>query len=110
VRAAEYGCVLPDDAFIFSSRPDGARPINIDTASSYFRKVADELEMPQYHLHSLRHFAATQLIGHGVDARTAAAQLGHSNPTLTLKTYAHATVERERQAAAIGSLILRDGP
>jgi len=51
-------------------------------------------------LHDLRHFTATQLIGAGVDVRTVAGRLGHSDPSVTLRVYSHALEERDRAAAA----------
>ena len=56
--------------------------------------------------HDLRHFSATQLIGAGVDVRTVAHRLGHADPSTTLRVYAHALAERDREAAAIlGKLV-----
>jgi integrase len=52
-------------------------------------------------LHDLRHFPATQLIGAGVDVRTVAGRLGHSDPSLTLRTYTHVLEERDRAAAVV---------
>jgi integrase len=57
-------------------------------------------------LHDLRHFTATQLIGAGVDARTVAGRLGHSDPSVTLRVYAHALEERDRAAAEIMGRVL----
>ena len=51
--------------------------------------------------HDLRHFSATQLIGAGVDVRTVAHRLGHADPSTTLRVYAHALAQRDREAAAI---------
>ena len=42
-----------------------------------------------------------ELIGAGVDPRTAATRLGHANPTLTLATYATVITDNEKAAAAI---------
>jgi integrase len=53
------------------------------------------------HLHSLRHFAATEMLAAGIDPRNAAEVLGHANPSLTLSLYGHATNERQRQAAEV---------
>jgi integrase len=65
------------------------------------RKVADQLGMKSIHLHSLRHFAATELLAAGISARDTAEMLGHADPSLTLKVYAHATTERQRAAAGV---------
>jgi integrase len=40
--------------------------------------------------HDLRHWSATEAIGRGNDIRTVAGRLGHANPAMTLRTYAHA--------------------
>jgi integrase len=58
------------------------------------------------HNHDLRHFTATQLIGAGVDVRTVAGRLGHSDPSLTLRVYSHVIEERDRAAAAIMGRVL----
>jgi integrase len=54
--------------------------------------------MPHVHLHSLRHFAATEMLAAGIDPRNAAEVLGHANPSLTLGLFGYATNERHRLA------------
>jgi len=106
--ATGVGVNLVPDAFVVSSMPDGSVPINPDTLSSVVTKLCAEptennaggLGIPHVHLHSLRHFAATELIGSGVNPRDAAELLGHADPSLTLRVYSHATGERQRLAAA----------
>jgi integrase len=49
-------------------------------------------------LYDLRHTAATLLISDGVDARTVADRLGHSDVSLTLGTYTHVTDEMQARA------------
>lgn len=106
-RCLEAGASLEPACLLFSATPDGRTPININTVSSAFRRIASRLGLVDVHFHSLRHFAATQLISSGVDPRTAASRLGHANPSMTLRVYAHATSESERLAARIGAQILR---
>ena len=77
-----------------------------DTISSSVRKVADSVGLPDLHLHSLSHFAATELLAAGINARDAADMLGHSDPSLTLRVYAHATNERQRAAASALSAVV----
>ncbi len=83
---------------------------NINTVSSVVRRVATRLGFTDLHFHSLRHFAATQLISAGVDPRTAASRLGHANPSMTLRVYAHATSETEQHAAEVGARLLAGPP
>jgi integrase len=106
--AAAAGVPYGPESYLFSDGTHGVTPININSLTTRFRRVATQLGMPSIHFHSLRHFAATQLIVSGVDPRTAASRLGHSNPSLTLRVYSHATSESERQAAEVGARILDD--
>lgn len=99
--ARDAGVTLVPDAFIVSPMPDGSRPVNPDTLSSVVHDLAVKLGMPHVHLHSLRHFAATELIGSGVNPRDAAEILGHADPALTLRVYTHSTAARQREAADV---------
>jgi integrase len=97
---------LIPDAFIFSPYIDGSLPFRPDNVTSFFIRVRDELKLPDVRLHDLRHFTATQLIGAGVDVRTVAGRLGHTDPSMTLRVYSHALEKRDRAAAAVmGSLL-----
>ena len=52
------------------------------------------------HLHSLRHYSATELIAAGVDVRTVAGRLGHSGGgSTTLRTYSAFVLEADQRAA-----------
>ena len=53
--------------------------------------------------HGLRHSAATQWVADGIDARTVQHWLGHSDPRLVLRLYAHASTVADRHAAEISS-------
>jgi integrase len=108
--ASQAGVEFGAACFMFPARPDGFDPVNINSVSSSFRRVAKRLGMPLVHFHSLRHFAATELISGGVDPRTAATRLGHANPSMTLSVYAHATSESELMAAEIGARVLKASP
>ena len=96
--AADVNCVLEDDAYILSSWPDGTRPINPDSLSSAFTRTARALDLGHVHFHSLRHFAATEMLAAGISPKDAADVLGHANPTMTLNVYAHSTADRQRAA------------
>ncbi|MDA8379527.1 MAG: site-specific integrase [Actinomycetota bacterium] len=108
-RAAAAGVELAADGFVVSPFPDASRPVNPDSFSSAVHRMCGELGMAHVHLHSLRHFAATELLAGGIDARNAAEVLGHANPSLTLSVYAHATAERQRQAADVLGRVLTPG-
>jgi integrase len=102
----EAGKELAPGAFVFSPFVEAAIPFRPDNVTSFFIRVRNEVGAPQVRLHDLRHFTATQLIGAGVDVRTVAGRLGHSDPSVTLRVYSHALEERDRAAAAVmGNLL-----
>jgi integrase len=85
---------------------DGNEPFRPDYLTSFFIKVRNAAGASEVRLHDLRHFTATQLIGAGVDVRTVAGRLGHSDPSLTLRVYGHVIEERDRAAAAVMGQLL----
>ena len=56
-------------------------------------------EVWPFRFHDLRHYAATEMIAAGVNLPTVAARLGHADSSLTLRVYAHDTVEQAKAAA-----------
>jgi integrase len=97
--------VLPD-GYVFSHTVDGSKPFRPDNVTGFFTRVRDSLGLKEVRLHDLRHFTATQLIGAGVDVRTVAGRLGHSDPSVTLRVYSHALEERDRAAADVMGRVL----
>jgi len=60
----------------------------------------------KWRLHDLRHWSATVSIGQGHDVRTVAGRLGHSNPAMTLRVYAHAFAAADQAlAAGLGDML-----
>lgn len=107
-RQAEV--VVAENAHVFSPLVDSSTPFRPDNVTGFFIRVRDSLELNEVRLHDLRHFTATQLIGAGVDVRTVAGRLGHSDPSLTLRVYSHAIEERDRAAADIMGRVLSPVP
>jgi len=62
-------------------------------------RLCDSLGIPRGGMHAFRHGNATALIAGGADVKTVAARLGHSDPSITLKVYAHALQARDREVA-----------
>ena len=58
-------------------------------------------QLPHARLHDLRHLHATTLLLSGVPVHVAAARLGHSDPAITLRVYAHLIRSAEAAAADI---------
>ncbi|MFF0469348.1 tyrosine-type recombinase/integrase [Micromonospora zamorensis] len=59
-------------------------------------------------MHDLRHFFASVLIGAGLNPKIVAARLGHSDPSLTLRTYTHLwPADDDRTREAVDGVMLR---
>ena len=74
-------------------------PMHPDTLSGWFHDFIQKTDLPQIHLHSLRHTNATLNIANGISVTTVAGQLGHANASTTTKIYAHA-IQAAQVAAA----------
>lgn len=79
---------FPPDDLSHRWKSDVEAAMKADIVSSYMT------------LHDGRHWHATQLVANGVDMRTVADRLGHTDPGFTLRVYGHSDLERQRLAAA----------
>jgi integrase len=90
---------LSDDDLVFhdqiSGRPIGPRHFSANVWPAAARSIG----MPEITFHALRHTHASQLIAAGLDVVTISKRLGHSNPTITLSTYAHMFSNDDSKAA-----------
>lgn len=112
-RQEEYatvaGAKLVADPYILSRSADGGSPCLPDGITAGYARVAKKLGV-RSHFHELRHFAATTAIASGVDVRTVAGRLGHADPSITLRTYAHAMGARDRDLAGLLGAAVFDIP
>ena len=87
-------------------------PIYPDTVTSLMTKLIGahnkpehdprpEDQLPHARLHDLRHLHATTLLLSGVPVHVVAARLGHADPAITLRVYAHVIRTAEAAAADI---------
>ncbi|GLV51342.1 site-specific integrase [Thermobispora bispora] len=87
-------------------------PIHPDTVSSLMRLLINSYNnpkdgpkpaepLPRARLHDLRHIHATTLLLAGVPVHVVAARLGHVDPSVTLRVYAHVIRAAEALAAEI---------
>ena len=74
-------------------------PMHPDTLTSWFCGFIKTTDLPQIHIHSLRHTNATLQIANGVSVTTVAGNLGHSTSNTTTKVYAH-TIQSAQAASA----------
>jgi integrase len=97
----------PYGPWMFGLGPELVSPDRIGWWWKRARRIAGIDE--KWRLHDLRHWSATVAIGQGHDVRTVAGRLGHANPAMTLRVYAHAFAAAD-QAVAAGLGELLGGP
>lgn len=83
-------------------------PLFPDTPSSLMPKLIEahnkqnpKAQLPHARLHDLRHIHATTLLLAGVPVHVVAARLGHADPAITLRVYAHVIHEQAATAADV---------
>ncbi len=106
---AMVGERLDPSTFVFSAAPDRSRLRYPSSMSQRFRRLADRLGIDA-HLHTLRHYAATELLTAGVDLRTVAGRPGHGDGSITLRHYAAWVTHADQRAATILSHRLAGSP
>ncbi|MDM1460478.1 site-specific integrase [Myroides odoratimimus] len=75
-----------------------AKPTEPRTYRSYYKKLMNELDMPELKFHGLRHSFATRCIESNCDYKTVSVLLGHSNISTTLNLYVHPNMEQKKKA------------
>lgn len=81
-------------AFVVSGK-DG-KTVSVRSYQMTFDLLLKKLGLPHRGFHALRHTFATRALECGMDARTLAELMGHTNPTITLKRYAHSMMEHKQ--------------
>jgi integrase len=88
------------DNYVFTT--GWGEPIYPDTVTSLMTKlIRVGKQLPHALLHDLRHLHATTLLLSGVPVHVVAARLGHADPAITLRVYAHVIRSAEAAAADI---------
>lgn len=82
------------DGFIFTNEVGGH--ILHQTLYKQFKRVADQIGIPEMRFHDLRHSFAVASLKHGDDVKTVQENLGHATAAFTLDVYGHATDEMKR--------------
>ncbi|MBQ9719189.1 MAG: site-specific integrase [Oscillospiraceae bacterium] len=77
------------------------KPMNPNTAYSRMKTLLADAGLPSIRFHDLRHTFATHALASGVDAKTLAGILGHTNASFTLDTYTHVTKDMKETASGI---------
>jgi integrase len=71
-------------------------------------RFLDACTLPRQGMHSLRHCCASLMLAQGIPARIVMEQLGHSQISLTMDTYAHVMPTMLKEAAKSVSAALSE--
>lgn len=97
----------PRDGFVFLTKK--LEPWYPSTVTRRWRKAANAVGLEHIQLRQLRHFMVTQMLAAGYDVRAVANRAGHSQPSVTLNSYAAYLPQRDQDAANFLGGLLDDG-
>ena len=87
--------------WVFPHYMNPSDPLHPDAAYRKLKTLLKSVELPLIRFHDLRHTFATHAMQGGVDAKTLAGILGHTDASFTLDTYTHVTSDMQRNASAV---------
>ena len=87
--------------WVFPAFLNPEQPIHPQAAYRKLKVILKNAKLPMIRFHDLRHTFATHATQGGVDPKTLAGILGHTNASFTLDTYTHVTSDMQKSASAI---------
>ena len=87
--------------WVFPYFANPAQPLNPSSAYERLKTILKHAGLPLIRFHDLRHTFATHAMQGGVDAKTLAGILGHTDASFTLDTYTHVTSDMQKNASAV---------
>ena len=91
-RLKEYRKTTKGIYVVGSERIQG---MQVRSYQKTFELLLKRIKLPHKGFHALRHTFATRALECGMDIKTLSEILGHKNPTITLKRYAHSMLEHK---------------
>ena len=88
----------PDSPYLFPS-PLTGEMYHPDSVVNLHKKILRDAGLGHLRFHDLRHTFATTALQNGVDVKTVSSMLGHFDAGFTLRTYTHATRQKQDEAA-----------
>ena len=88
----------PDSPYLFPS-PITGELYHPDSVVNLHKKILKDAGLPHIRFHDLRHTFATAALQNSVDVKTVSSMLGHYDAGFTLRTYTHATRQKQDEAA-----------
>jgi integrase len=86
--------ILNNNYFVLTNE---AKPTEPRTYRNYYKKLMENLKIPELKFHGLRHSFATRCIEGNCDYKTVSVILGHSNISTTLNLYVHPNLEQKKK-------------
>lgn len=77
------------------------RPVGLRHLNRAFARAMKRVGVPHIHLHELRHTHGTALFEAGVDLKTIADRMGHSQISTTARLYLHPSITPQEKAAEL---------
>lgn len=94
------------DGYLFTSTT--GKTLLTSRVAVQVKRAATHVGAPSVHFHALRHFYVSSLLTAGVPVQDVAEVVGHGNPAITLRIYAHVIAgSRDRIADAVSSAVGR---
>lgn len=94
--------------WVFPNFMHPEQPISPATAYRKLKIILKHAGLPLIRFHDLRHTFATHATHGGVDPKTLAGILGHTNASFTLDTYTHVTSDMQKAASNIVDNIMQN--
>ena len=88
----------PGNPYMFPS-PITGEMYYPDSVVNLHKKILKDAGLEHIRFHDLRHTFATLALQNGVDIKTVSSMLGHYDAGFTLRTYTHATRQKQDEAA-----------
>ncbi len=87
--------------WVFPHHMNPSEPLRPNSAYTKLKSILKRANLPSIRFHDLRHTFATHAMQGGVDAKTLASILGHTDASFTLDTYTHVTGDMQKSASAV---------
>ena len=94
--------------WVFPKSTDPSKPVAPGYAYQKLQDILQKAGIGKMRFHDLRHTFATHAAKNGVDPKTLAGLLGHTNASFTLDTYTHVTSDMQKTAAKVVENFLDD--
>ena len=88
----------PDNPWMFPSGRTGEM-YHPDSVVTLHKRILKDAGLEHIRFHDLRHTFATMALQNGVDVKTVSSMLGHYDAGFTLRTYTHATRQKQDEAS-----------